>query len=142
MVRAIWEAQDVVDDNIKKATLVSVLQDRALTWYINHFNDHPNTSIIEIQAMMNREFSRPKSEMQSIIEFKEIMMLLGETPWYLDQRPKSMSCEANMMLIDPQLCAWFMASLMAHLRTMLSQQKLSTQAEELEMAMRLHETPI
>jgi len=36
-------------------------------------------------------------------------------------------------------CAWFVASLTPHLRTVLSQQKLSTQAEALEMAMRFHE---
>ena len=80
MVRAVWEAQGVTDDNIKKTTLVSVLQDRALTWYIKHSNDHPNTGITEIQDALNREFSRPKSEMQPIIEFKEIAMLPGETP--------------------------------------------------------------
>ena len=34
MVAAVWEAHGVTDDNIKKATLVSTLQDRALTWYI------------------------------------------------------------------------------------------------------------
>ena len=48
MVRAVWEAQGVTNDNIKKATLVSMLQDRALTWYIKHSNDHPNVEIIEI----------------------------------------------------------------------------------------------
>jgi len=45
MVRAVWEAQGVTDDNIKKATLVSMLRDHALTWYIKHCNDHPNTMI-------------------------------------------------------------------------------------------------
>ena len=69
-----------MDDNIKKATLVSVLQDHALTWYIKHSNDHPNVGIAEIQNALNREFNRPKSEIQSIIRFKEILMLLGETP--------------------------------------------------------------
>ena len=48
MVRAVWEAKGVVDDNIKKATLVSTLQDRALTWYVKHSNDHPNERIVEI----------------------------------------------------------------------------------------------
>lgn len=100
MVRAVWEAQGVMDDNIKKATLVSALQDRALTWYIKHSNDHPNAGIAEIQAALNREFSRPKSETQSIIGFKEIAMLLGETPSDLDQRLKSMIREANMTLTD------------------------------------------
>ena len=100
MVKDVWEAQGVVDDNIKKATLVSTLQDHTLTWYIKHSNDHPNTGITDIQAALNREFSRPKSETQSIIGFKEIVMLPGETPWDLDQRLKSMICEANMTLTD------------------------------------------
>ena len=69
-------------------------------------------------------------------------MLLGETPWDLDQRLKSMICKANMTLMDGQYRAWFVASLTPHLRMAQSQQKLSTQAEALEMAMRLHETPI
>jgi len=48
MVREMWEAQGVIDENIKKATLVSMLQDHALTWYIKHSNDHPNARITEI----------------------------------------------------------------------------------------------
>ena len=50
--------------------------------------------------------------------------------------------EANMTLMDGQHRAWFLASITLHLRMVLSQQKLSTQAEALEIAMRLHETPI
>ena len=142
VVRAVWEAQGVVDDNIKKATLVSMLQDRALTLYIKHSNDHPNTGIEKIHTMLNIEFSRPKSKLQLIIGFKEIAMLLGETPWDLDQRLKGTIREANMTLTDAQHCAWFVASLTPHLRTTLSQQKISTQAEALETTMRLHETII
>lgn len=50
--------------------------------------------------------------------------------------------EANMTLRYGQHYAWFVASLTLHLRTTLSQQKISTQVEALEMVMRLHETPI
>ena len=75
VIRSIWEEQGVIDDNIMKVTLVSALQDHALTWYINHSNDNPNEGIADIQAALNREFSRPKSEAQSIIGFKEITML-------------------------------------------------------------------
>ena len=78
--------------------------------------------------------------MQSIIRFKEIMVLLGETPWELDQRLKCMIREANMNLTDGQHCEWFVASLMPHLRSALSQQKLTTQEEAVEITMRLHET--
>jgi len=100
MVRVVWEAQGVMDDNIKKATLVSSLQDHRLTWYIKHSNDQPNAGITEIQNALNREFNCLKSEMQSIIGFKEIMMLLGETPWDLNQWLKSMIHEANITLMD------------------------------------------
>jgi len=69
-------------------------------------------------------------------------MLPSETPWDLDQRLKSTIREANMTLTDAQHRTWFVASLTSHLRMMLSQQKISTQAKALEIAMRLHETPI
>lgn len=80
VLRAVCEAHGVMDDNIKKATLVSVLQDHPLTWYIKHSNDYLNAGISEIHTALNREFSRPKSETQLIIGFKYIVMLLGETP--------------------------------------------------------------
>lgn len=47
-----------------------------------------------------------------------------------------------MKLTDAKYCGWFVASLTPHLRTTLSQQKISTQDEALETTMRLHETPI
>ena len=62
VVKVVWEAQGVTDDNIKKATLVSTLQDRVLTWYFKHSSDHPNVGIMAIQAPLTREFSRPKSK--------------------------------------------------------------------------------
>lgn len=126
VVRVVWEAQGVTNDNIKKATLVSVLQDRALTWYIKHSNDHPNAGIAEIQNALNREFSQPKSKTQSIIGFKEIAMVPGETPWDLDHRLKSTIRKANMTLTDAQHRAWLVASLTTHLRMVLLQKKLAT----------------
>lgn len=60
VVRAVWEAQGVTNNHIKKTTLVCVLQDRVLTWYINHSNDHPNARITEIQNALNKEFSQSK----------------------------------------------------------------------------------
>ena len=57
MVKAVWEAQGVMDDNIKKEMLVSALQDCTLTWYIKHSNDNPNAGITDIQAMLNGELA-------------------------------------------------------------------------------------
>jgi len=48
-------------------------------------------------------------------------MLLGETPWELDQRLKCMIHEANMTLTDGQHREWFVALLMPNLRNTLSQ---------------------
>ena len=141
VVRAIWEAQGVTDDHIKKEKLVSGLQDHALTWYIKYSSDNPNARVADIQAVWNREFNSSKSEAKLIVGFKEITMLPSETPWELYQRLKCMICEANMNLADKQHREWFVASLLPHLRVALSQQKITTQVEALEIEMRLHETP-
>lgn len=101
-----------------------------------------NAGITDIQSALNGEFSRPKLEAQSIIGFNDITMLLGETPWELDQRLKCTIHEDNMTLTDGQHREWFVASPTPHLRNALSKQRLTTQAEALEIAMRMHETSI
>lgn len=47
-----------------------------------------------------------------------------------------------MNLTDSQHQDWFIVALLPHLIITLSQQKIGTQVEALEIAMRLHETPI
>jgi len=69
-------------------------------------------------------------------------MKLGETTWELDQRLKYKIHEANMNLTNGQHCEWFMASFLPHLSVALSQQTITTQAEAMEIAKRLHETPM
>lgn len=82
----------------------------------------------------------PKSEAHLIVGFKDITMLPSETPWELDQRIKCMIHEANMNLTDGQHREWYVASLLPHLRSALSQQKITTEVEALNISMRLHET--
>lgn len=69
-------------------------------------------------------------------------MRLGEIPWELHQRLKCGINEANMNLKDSQHDDYFIVALLPHLRIPLSQQKIGTWAEALEIAMRFHETPI
>lgn len=109
-------------------------------WYIKYSNDNPNAGLTEIQTALNKEFSRPKSEAQSIVGFKEITMKPRETPWELDKRLKCKIREANMNSTDGQHHEWFVASLLPHLRVALSQQNIMTQVEALENSIRLHET--
>lgn len=47
-----------------------------------------------------------------------------------------------MNLTDGQHHEWFMASLLPRLMVVLSQQKITTQAEALEVVIRLYETPM
>ena len=122
--------------------LVNALQDHALTWYIKHSNDNLNVGVADIHTTVKKEFNRPKSEAQSIIGFKEILILPSLTPWELDQRLKCIICEVNMTLTDRKHRKWFVASLKLHLWNALSQQRLTTQAKDLEVTMRLHENLI
>jgi hypothetical protein len=140
VVKVVWEAQGITDDHIKKETLVSDLQECALTRYIKYYTDNSTSALANIQTTLNKEFSRPKSEAQSIVGFDEITMRPGERPWELDHRLKCNICEANMNLTNGKHREWFVASLLPHLRVVLSQQKIGTQAESLEILMRLHET--
>jgi len=62
--------------------------------------DDPISLLVETKVTFNKEFSKPKSDSQSIIGFKEIMMRVEEIPWELDKRLKCHIQEANMQLID------------------------------------------
>lgn len=80
--------------------------------------------------------------MQSVIEFKEIGMRFNETPWDFDKRLKCQIKQDDMKIIDTQYHDWFIASRLPHLRIPMSQQKIEMQEEALEIAMRLHASPI
>ena len=69
-------------------------------------------------------------------------MRVDETPLELDQRLKCVIREANMQLTDGQHRKWFIDPLFPHLKISLSQQKIGTQAEALEIPMRLNVTPM
>ena len=56
VIKSVWDTQGITNNNIKKATLVSALQDRALTWYMKYSSDHPNEGLVKIQEALNKEF--------------------------------------------------------------------------------------
>jgi len=78
-VNVVWIVQQITDDNIKKAQLVTVLQDHAL-WYIKYCFDNPLASLTETKEDLNKEFSKPKFDSLLVIRFKEIMMRVNEMP--------------------------------------------------------------
>lgn len=112
--------QQITDEIISKVHLVTSLQDRVLTWYIKYCADHPLAMLADTKDALNKEFINHKSNLHSIIGFKEITMRSNKTPWELDQKLKCVICEDSMQLTDGQHCKWFIASLIPHLRIAFS----------------------
>ena len=81
---SVWNVQRIMNDDIKKAVLVSTLQDRALTWYVKYSSTNLMARIMDIYTELKKEFSWPKSESQLVVGFKEITMKPSETPWEVD----------------------------------------------------------
>jgi len=127
---------------MKKYTMVIALHECVLTWYIKYYTDNLLAALVDIQTTLNKKFNRPKSEAQSIIGFKEIMMKPRKRPRELHQGLKCKIYEPKMNLTDGQHYEWFMVLLLLHMRVALSQQKIGTQVEALEIVMSLHKTPI
>lgn len=96
----------------------------------------------ETKQAMNNEFKKPKSQAHFVTEFKEIQQRVNESAWDFDQRLKSLFQQANMKITDDQHRDWYIASLLPHLRLLLSQQKIGTQAEVVEIAMRFEASKV
>lgn len=47
---------------MKKPSLVTDLQDRALTWCIKYYTYNLMASLVDTQTTLNKEFGRPKFE--------------------------------------------------------------------------------
>lgn len=53
----VWKAQQVSDDDIKKSQLVTMLQDRALTWYIKYSITNLNSTLAETNIALNTKIT-------------------------------------------------------------------------------------
>lgn len=89
-------------------------------WYIKYYADHPVEMQVETKDALSNEFRKPKSNWHPMVGCKEIVMIVNEIPWELDQRLKCVIREANLQCIDGQHYEWFIASLLPHLRIALS----------------------
>ena len=73
LYEAVWKIKQVQNDDIKRAQLTTTFRDKALTWFMKFSSSaqQPKT-IKEIKDELNKEFKKPKSELQCITELKEI----------------------------------------------------------------------
>lgn len=92
--------------------------------------------------MLNNEFNKPKSKAQLVTKFKEIQQRVNESVWDFDQRLKCLIQQANIRIMNNQHRHGYIALLLPHLRFPLTQNKIGTQVEAMEISMRLEASPM
>jgi hypothetical protein len=98
--------------------------------------------LAEIRQALLKEFKKPKSESQYITELKEIKQVQTSQVWDFDQRFKDLMGRMNFQIPDQQHQEWFIAGLLPHIHRPLIQQKVVSQPEALEIAMKLESSPV
>jgi len=141
LCEAVWRVKQVTDANMKANQMVTTFRDRALNWFMKFSGGQPKI-LNEIQMTLIVEFKKPKSESQCIIELKEIKQMNGESTWDFDQRFKVLMGQVSFEISDAQHKEWFIAALLPHIRVPLTQQRITSQEEALEISMKLEASPI
>jgi hypothetical protein len=96
----------------------------------------------EINNALIVEFKKPKSESQCITEMKEIKQKVSKPVWEFDQRFKTLTCRLTFQILDGQNEKWFIATLLPHIKVPLMQKNIASQAEVLEISMKLESSPM
>lgn len=80
--------------------------------------------------------------MQCITELKEIKQKPTESFWEFDQRFEELLDQVSFKIASQQHQEWFIATMLWHIRLPLMKQKITSQAESLQIAMKLEASPI
>jgi hypothetical protein len=138
LCEAIWSIKQVTDEVVKGAHFSTTLRDRALRWYMKFVTGSVQPKPLnDIKNALSAELKKPKSESQCITELKEIKKKVNEPVWEFDQRLKTLTCHLSFQIPDEQHKEWFIVALLPHIRVPLMKQKFSSQAEALEIVMKL-----
>jgi len=73
---------------------------------------------------------------------KEIKQIVNESVWDYDQMFKILKDWLTFQILDEQHGQWFIAGLLPYICFPLMQQKIVSQSEALEIAMKLEASPI
>jgi hypothetical protein len=143
LCEAVWNIKNITDEAVKRNQFSTTLRDRALSWYMKLVQGlaQPNP-LNEIKNTLIAEFKKPKSESQCITELKEIKQKVAEPVWEFDQRFKTLTGRLTFKIPDKQNKEWFITALLPHIRVPLMQQKIASQEEALEIAMKLESYPM
>jgi hypothetical protein len=140
----VWAAKNIQDDVVKIAQLATTFRGRALVWYMKLQSITPTgqaRTLAEIKKALLKEFKNPKSESQYITELKEIKQVQTKSVWDFDQRFKDVMGRLTFQIPDQQHQEWFIVGLLPHIQRPLIQQKVTSQPEALEIAMKLEASP-
>jgi hypothetical protein len=143
LCEAVWNIKSITDEAVKRTQFNTTLRDRVLSWYMKLVQGLAQPKPLnEIKNALIAEFKKPKSESQCITELKEIKQKVAEPVWEFDQRFKTLIGRLTFQIPDEQNKEWFIVALLPHIRVPLMQQKIASQAEALEIAMKLESTPM
>lgn len=133
---AVWNVKRVQDDAIKMAQLITMFRDRALTQFMKYSLGKVRT-LANIRATLISELKKPKLESQCITKLKDIKKKPSGTVWEYDQKFKTLSDQVSFEIEPQRHQEWFIVVLLPHIRLPLMQQKVASQAQELEIVMNL-----
>jgi hypothetical protein len=143
LCEAVWNIKNVTDEVVKRTQFSTTLKDRTLCWYMKLVQGLENPKPLnQIKNVLIAEFKKPKSESQCITEMKEIKKKVDEPVWEFDQIFKTLTCRLTFQILDEKNKEWFIVALLPHFRVPLMQQKIASQDEALEIAMKLESTPM
>lgn len=142
LCEAIWTMKQVHDENMNKAQLFRTFWDKVITWYLK-YSSNQNIPFADIKTTLVKEFKKMKSELQCITQIKEILKKMPtESIWEFDQRFKILLDQVRFEIALQQHKVWFIVVLLPHIILPLSQQNIETQAESLELMMKLDDSSI
>ena len=96
----------------------------------------------QVKATLIVEFKKPKSESQCITELKEIKQKPMLLVWEFDQKFKTLLDQVSFDIDAQWHKEWFITTLLSHIKLSLMQLKVASQAEALEIAMKLEASSI
>jgi hypothetical protein len=92
LCEAIWNINNVTEEDVKRAQFSTTLRYRALSWYMKLVQGLAHTkSLNEIKNTFIIEFKKPKLESQCITDMKEIKQKVAEPVWEIDHRFKTLT---------------------------------------------------
>jgi hypothetical protein len=120
-------------------------RDRALLWYMIYQTMKPTghtRTLVEVSQALLKEFQNPKSQSQCINKLKEINNIVNESVWDYDQRFKILKDRLTFQILDEQHKEWFIAGMLPHIHSPLTQQNIMSQSEALEISLKLEASSV